>query len=150
MSSTFNWVINAQQLNWVFVIIAVISVSGNIVQVKWVKRPDLHGYTFTKSESFTSEMDSTADCARFCSKVPLCVSFTFGNKVCKGHNEKMHNLDSSITSAGMQYYEVSNGKLSSSALRFRQRKGERYKWDIHLQHLHFLHPVVFNADIIVS
>ncbi|CAG2212892.1 Tenascin-R,Ryncolin-2,Ficolin-3,Ficolin-1-A,Fibrinogen C domain-containing protein 1,Tenascin-X,Ficolin-2,Ficolin-1,Fibrinogen-like protein A,Microfibril-associated glycoprotein 4,Ryncolin-3,Ryncolin-4 [Mytilus edulis] len=86
------------------------SVSGNIVQVKWVKRPDLHGYTFTKSESFTSEMDSTADCARFCSEVPLCISFTFGNKICKGHNEKMHNLDSSITSAGMQYYEVSNVK----------------------------------------
>ncbi|CAC5415219.1 Ryncolin-4,Microfibril-associated glycoprotein 4,Angiopoietin-related protein 7,Ficolin-2,Ficolin-3,Ficolin-1,Fibrinogen C domain-containing protein 1 [Mytilus coruscus] len=55
-------------------------------------------------------MDSTADCARFCLEVPLCVSFTFGNETCKGHNEKIHNLDNSITSAEMQYYEVDKVK----------------------------------------
>lgn len=90
--------------------------SENIVQIKWVKRTDLHGYTFTKDESFNSEMDSTGDCARFCSEFPLCVSFTFGNKICKGHNEKIRSLDNSITSTGVQYYEVDNGKLSYAAL----------------------------------
>ncbi|CAC5425104.1 unnamed protein product [Mytilus coruscus] len=86
------------------------SCSSSQVQVQWVKRQGLHGYSFIKNESFTSAADSTADCARFCLEVPLCISFTFGNKTCKGHNEKIHNLDNSITSVEMQYYEVDNVK----------------------------------------